>query len=115
MISKRAGSLIIVGAQILLLLGVAGKYRRDQMTYPRVWLKAVPVDPESLTRGRYLQLRVQPPNMPEQVVPLFIAEHAPDPSRMKDLYVEVTVLPSGPVRAVQLGKQQNGRYVPLAF
>ena len=115
MISKRTGSLIVLGVQLLLLLGVAGKYRWDQTNYPRVWLKAVPADPESLTRGRYLQLRVQPPNRPEQVVPLFIAEHAPDPARIKDLYVQITVPPSGPVRAVQLGMLQNGNYLPLVF
>ncbi len=62
MISKRVASFLILGAQLLLLAGVGAKYSYDLRTQPHMWLKAVPVDPESLTRGRYLLLRVQPPD-----------------------------------------------------
>ena len=115
MISKRVGSLIILAVQMLLLMGVVAKYDWDRRSYPRLWLKAYPVDPEALLRGRYLLLRVNPPNRSSEVVPLFIPEHVPDPSRRPDLYVQVTVPPSGPLRAVQLGTLDHGTYVPLAL
>lgn len=112
--SRRLASIVILMAQLGMLAGIAAKYRWDRQHYPRVWVKAASVDPESLTRGRYLLLRVQLPGRNE-IVPLYLPEHAADPSRRPDLYVEVTVPPSGPLRAIQLGTQQDGRYVPFDF
>jgi hypothetical protein len=48
-----------------------------------------------------------------EVVPFYLPEHAADPTRQPDLYVEVTVPPSGPLRPIRLGTRQNGQYVPL--
>jgi len=114
--SKRFASIVIVVAQLGMLAGIAAKCQWDRARYPRVWAKAAAVDPESLTRGRYLLLRVQMPGRNE-MVPFYIPEHAADPSRRPDLYVEVTVPPSGPLRAIQLGtrqgEQQGGQYLPL--
>ena len=109
---KRFASVVILVAQLAMLAGIAAKYRWDREHYPRVWVKATPVDPDSLTRGRYLQLRVQMAGRNE-VVPFYLPEHAADPSRRPDLYVEVTVPPSGPLRAIQIGTLQGGRYAPL--
>lgn len=112
MASPRFAGFVILVAQLGLLTGIAVKYRWDRQHYPRTWVQAVPVDPDSLTRGRYLQLRV---NMPDhnEVVPFYLPEHAADPTRQPDLYVEVTVPPSGPLRPIRLGTLQNGQYVPL--
>ncbi len=110
--SPRFASIVILVAQLGLLAGIGVKCQWDRGRYPRVWAKARPVDPESLTRGRYLLLRVELPGHNE-TVPFYLPEHAADPSRRPDLYVEVTVPPAGPLRAIRLGTQQNGQYVPL--
>ena len=88
------------------------KLKADRERYPRVWTKAQPVDPNSLTRGRYLLLRVQMPQHNE-TLPFYIPEHAADPSRQPDLYVEVTVPPQGPLRAIRLGTRRDGQFTPL--
>ena len=45
--------------QCLLVLSVAGKYALDRERLPRVWVKAVPFDPNLFVRGRYVSLRLQ--------------------------------------------------------
>ena len=51
-------------------------------------------------------------------VDLYIAEHANDPTRLKqgqELWIEVTVPPKGPPRPLQLALKENGAWKPLAF
>jgi hypothetical protein len=45
--------------QCLIVLSVAGKYALDRERLPRVWTKALPVDPNLPVRGRYVSLRLQ--------------------------------------------------------
>jgi hypothetical protein len=54
----------------------------------------------------------------EQPVDFFIPEHVDDPTRLKpgqELWVEVTVPPTGPPRPLQLALKQNGKWSPLAL
>ncbi|MGD0547348.1 MAG: hypothetical protein ABR991_05910 [Terracidiphilus sp.] len=51
-------------------------------------------------------------------VNFFIAEHAADPSQLKqgqELWMEVTVPPTGPPRPLQLALKDHGAWKPLAF
>lgn len=51
-----------------------------------------------------------------QPVAYFVAEHAADPSRLnpgEELWVEVSVPPSGPPRPLRLGVKRDGKLVPL--
>jgi hypothetical protein len=51
-------------------------------------------------------------------VDFYIAEHAPDPSRVhpgQELWIEVTVPPKGPPRPIQLALKDGGVWRPLAF
>jgi hypothetical protein len=51
-------------------------------------------------------------------VPFFIPEHATDPSLRapgEELWVEVSVPPSGPPRPIRLAVKKNGVMQPLAF
>ena len=53
-----------------------------------------------------------------QPVDFFIAEHANDPTLLKqgqELWIEVTVPPKGPPRPLQLALKDNGAWRPLAF
>ena len=108
----RFASAVILVAQLGLLAGIAVKCQWDRERYPRAWVKARPVDPDALTRGRYLQLRVELAGRSD-TLPFYIPEHAADPTREPELFVEVTVPPSGPPRAIRLGTRRGGQYVPL--
>jgi hypothetical protein len=44
--------------QCLIVLSLAGKYAIDRERLPRVWAKALPVDPNLPIRGRYVSLRL---------------------------------------------------------
>ena len=51
-------------------------------------------------------------------VDFYIAEHATDPTRLKqgqELWIEVTVPPKGPPRPLQLALKEKGVWKPLAF
>ncbi|HMD77849.1 MAG TPA: hypothetical protein VKG86_10795 [Terracidiphilus sp.] len=51
-------------------------------------------------------------------VDFYIAEHAVDPTPLKpgqELWIEVTVPPTGPPRPIQLALKQDGAWKPLAF
>jgi hypothetical protein len=51
-------------------------------------------------------------------VDFYIAEHAASPAALKpgqELWIEVTVPPSGPPRPIQLALKDNGAWKPLAF
>jgi hypothetical protein len=43
----------------LIALSIYGKYSLDRDRLPRVWAKAVPVDPNLPIRGRYLSIRLE--------------------------------------------------------
>jgi hypothetical protein len=54
----------------------------------------------------------------QQPVDFYIAEHAADPTALKqgqELWIEVTVPPKGPPRPLQLALKDNGAWKPLAF
>lgn len=54
--SPRNRSLLLMGAQLLLVLSLWGKLHYDRARLPRYWIQAAPVDPELPLRGRYLSL-----------------------------------------------------------
>ncbi len=55
-ISKASIALLLI--QLAIVSSVAGKYLYQRWTCPRVWTRAVAIDPELLMRGRYLSLRL---------------------------------------------------------
>lgn len=125
-------SLIVAVVQVALVASLGAKLLYDRATRPRVWVRAAPYDPNLPIRGRYVRLRlvVEPAGLQgkkptahrelhDLVVPFFIPEHVPDPSRRavgEALWVEVTIPKRGPPRPIQLGvKQGDGPIVPLAL
>jgi hypothetical protein len=180
---RRAGLTLLI-AQLLLVLSVAGKYLYERVSYPRVWTRAMQVDPNLPVRGRYLalQLMIDACSLPKNaqyyrpggrpymgsltsgwswpVVPepvngrlgarladqksesdraeeVFLEEHAPctqapfirgelyfipdtanPPFPLKpgqQLWVEVTLPPSGPPRPIQLAISDVSGFHPLKF
>ena len=128
--------LILAGLQIALVASLGGKLLVDRATRPRVWVKAVPVDPYLPIRGRYVSLtlevasqmlpapgtlagaremRLQPAEPPFKIpnrigVAFFIPENVPDPSRRasgEELWVEVTLPKKGPPRPIRLGVKKG--------
>jgi hypothetical protein len=51
--------------QCLIVLTVAGQYALDRAQLPRVWVQAMPFDPNLFVRGRYVSLRLQVDAPPE--------------------------------------------------
>jgi hypothetical protein len=51
-------SVVLLAIQLVLVSTVAGAYFFQRLAYPRVWTRAVAVDPETLMRGRYLSLKL---------------------------------------------------------
>jgi hypothetical protein len=85
---------------------------------PRVWVRSAPYDPSLPIRGRYVSLRLMSDQkeLNGQQVDYFIPEHADDPSQRpfgEELWVEVTVPPTGPPRPIRLGIKKNGALTPL--
>ena len=187
-------SIVLLVIQLALVSSIAAKYFYQRSTCPRAWTRATAYDPNMVTRGRYLSLRLTvdgcqstlpsalratfPRNadgttkptgftvndeqypitfranlkvekskllairipeadlrskgvnvtaMPgspcdalrlQQPVDFYIAEHAADPTALKqgqELWIEVTVPPKGPPRPLQLALKDNGAWKPLAF
>jgi hypothetical protein len=50
--------LLLLLAQLLIVLSIAGKYLYERQTRPRVWSRAVQADPSLPLRGRYLALNL---------------------------------------------------------
>ncbi len=182
--SKRRAGLILLIVQLLIVLSVAGKYLYERRFCPRVWTRAMQVDPYLPLRGRYLalQLMIDACSLPKEpqyyrpggrpylgsltsgwswpVVPegvngrlgarlaspksekgpsqeIFLEEHAPcnqvpfsrgelyfipDTARPpfplkpgQQLWVEVTLPPSGPPRPIQLAISDASGFHPLKF
>jgi hypothetical protein len=126
MIQPARKSLLLCAIHIALLAAVGGKFLADRSTLPRVWVRALPYDPNLPIRGRYVRLRLEvPPGQTVQLgsaftapVAFFIPEHAADPSRRpagEELWAEVTVPKKGSARPIRLGVKKNGVLTPLAL
>ncbi len=50
--------LILCGVQTAMVLSIGGKMLLDRATLPRIWVRAIPYDPSSPIRGRYVQLMI---------------------------------------------------------
>ncbi|MGA2217981.1 MAG: hypothetical protein ABSG51_07835 [Terracidiphilus sp.] len=129
-ISLSGASIALLVIQLAIVSSIAGKYLYERWTCPRVWVRATAYDPETVMRGRYLTLTLNPngcvapagsscdASRLNSQVNFYISEHAADPSRTKpgqELWIEVTVPPSGPPRPIQLALKDNGTWTPLAF
>jgi hypothetical protein len=62
---------VLATLQVSLVATLGAKLLYDRATYPRVWARAVPFDPDAPIRGRYvsLQLEVDAPALPVPAVP----------------------------------------------
>ena len=58
MTARRKG-LALAAIHLLLVASLGGKYLLDRVTRPRVWARAVPVDPYTPFRGRYIALSLE--------------------------------------------------------
>ena len=128
--------LLLALIQVALVSSLGGKLLIDRATRPRVWVKAVPYDPSTPFRGRYVRLRLitseimpggdhpapgETPSIPEGIgsnepVAFFIPENIPDPSVRpagEELWVEVTIPKEGPPRPIRLGVKKDGELTPL--
>jgi hypothetical protein len=52
-------SIALLAIQLALVSSVAAKYLYERKLCPKVWTRAIAVDPESLMRGRYLSLQLE--------------------------------------------------------
>lgn len=50
---------LLAGLQLALVASLALKYEVDRRTLPRVWVRAVPYDPDLPIRGRYVSIQVE--------------------------------------------------------
>jgi hypothetical protein len=50
--------LILCGVQTAMVLSIGGKMLLDRATRPRIWVRAMPYDPNLPVRGRYVSLTV---------------------------------------------------------
>lgn len=51
-------AVLLLTVQALLILSIAGKYLYERKTQPRIWARAIAIDPEAPLRGRYLSARL---------------------------------------------------------
>jgi hypothetical protein len=51
-------SIVVLAFQLALVCSIATKYLYQRSTCPRVWVRVVPYDPETMMRGRYLSARL---------------------------------------------------------
>jgi hypothetical protein len=115
-----AKGILLAGLHLAIVAALGGKLLLDRATRPRLWLKAMPVDPDLPIRGRYVQLQVELPGAPAsgQLLAYFIPEHVPDPSLRspgEELWVEVTLPRRGPPRPIRLAVKKDGKLTALAF
>jgi len=111
-----AKGLFLAGLHLALVAALGGKLLLDRARCPRVWARALPVDPDLPIRGRYVRMRVDLPGQASQTVAYFIPEHVPDPSRRppgEELWVELTVPRRGPVRPIRLAVKKAGQMTAL--
>jgi hypothetical protein len=110
--------IVLALVHVAIVASLGAKLLYDRATLPRVWARAVPVDPSLPIRGRYVRLSVQIEGTP-RIVAFFIPENAEDPSRRapgEELWAEVTMSPNGAPRPIQLAvKKSDGTMTPLRF
>ncbi len=128
--------LILAVLHLAVVGSLGGKLLVDRATRPRVWMHALPYDPNLPIRGRYVRLsvdlqnrmvadsdpargtfRLQPApradyawDEPGSFVAYFISEHVADPSRRpqgEELWVEVTLPKKGPPRPIRLAVKRG--------
>lgn len=51
--------LIVAVLQVAIVAGIGAKLLIDRATYPRVWVRTAPYDPDLPIRGRYVRLRLE--------------------------------------------------------
>jgi uncharacterized membrane-anchored protein len=51
-------SIVVLAVQLALVCSIAAKYLYQRSTCPRVWVRTVAYDPESVMRGRYLSVQI---------------------------------------------------------
>ena len=109
-----------------MVLSLTGKLLYDRSTYPRVWVRTAPFDPNLPIRCWYLALQLIPePGAPEyartehQRVLFFVREHALpfEAERFRpnapELWAEVTIPRAGPPRPIRLGIKKDGKIEPI--
>ena len=67
-------SLLVAALHVAIVSSLGAKLQVDRATRPRVWARAVPVDPNLPIRGRYVSLRVEAalaPGMSVDPSPMF--------------------------------------------
>jgi hypothetical protein len=115
--TARLRSVALAVIHVALVATLGAKLLLDRATRPRVWVRAVPVDPSLPIRGRYVSLKLMTDGTP--TVAFFIPEHADDPSRRaagEELWAEVTMPKRGRPRPIRLGvKKSDGTLTPLVF
>ncbi len=51
--------LILAAVQVAMILSIGAKLVADRATLPRVWVRAMPFDPDLPVRGRYVRLGIE--------------------------------------------------------
>jgi hypothetical protein len=51
--------LVVAAVHVVLVLSLGATLHYDRARLPRVWARTLPIDPDSLFRGRYVQLGVE--------------------------------------------------------
>lgn len=117
-----AKGILLAGLHLAMVAALGGKMLLDRVRCPRIWLKALPVDPDLPIRGRYVRLGVDLPKNTagggRQTLAYFIPGRVPDPSVRaagEELWVEVTVPRRGPVRPIRLAVKRDGKLTPMVF
>jgi hypothetical protein len=57
-LSVPLASIVVLAVQLALVCSIAAKYLYQRSTCPRVWVRTVAYDPESVMRGRYLSVQI---------------------------------------------------------
>ena len=71
--------LVVAALHVALVASLGAKLLIDRATYPRVWVRAAPVDPELPVRGRYVSLRLEVTAAPDLVLPRPIVARGQQP------------------------------------
>jgi hypothetical protein len=118
---------IVLGAlQCALVLSLTGKLLYDRATYPRIWVKTMPWDPNLPIRGRYLSLMLAPDagapyfdRTTNQRVAFFVPEHPTEVDALRfrpnapEVWAEVTIPRKGPPRPIRIGIKRDGQIQPV--
>lgn len=61
--------LLLAALHVAVVASLGARLLVDRATYPRVWARTVPVDPDLPIRGRYVRLRIEAARAPGLVLP----------------------------------------------